>query len=298
MPPGLGLPSGKTTVMQRLGLWAEENEKQSYFVNLDPAVKETFFEANIDIRDNVNYKEVMKQYNLGPNGAITTSLNLFATKFDQVLDILKRRAKSSALDYIFIDTPGQIEVFTWSASGQIISESLAATFPTIMLFCIDTPRCSSPTTFMSNMLYACSVLYRSQLPLVCIFNKSDILPADSIIEWMKDYEAFQDAVDADPVGESGYLGSLNRSLCLVIDEFYKTLPAVPVSAASGLGFDRLEQAFIEARGAYVDDYLPILRERIAASTRREQARQEAELGRLQEDMKEDANGGEREAEGR
>lgn len=33
----------------------------------------------------VKYKEVMKQYNLGPNGGILTSLNLFATRFDQVL---------------------------------------------------------------------------------------------------------------------------------------------------------------------------------------------------------------------
>lgn len=37
-----------------------------------------------DIRDTVNYKEVMKQYGLGPNGGIVTSLNLFATRFDQV----------------------------------------------------------------------------------------------------------------------------------------------------------------------------------------------------------------------
>jgi len=32
----------------------------------------------------VNYKNVMKQYGLGPNGGILTSCNLFATRFDQV----------------------------------------------------------------------------------------------------------------------------------------------------------------------------------------------------------------------
>ena len=32
----------------------------------------------------MKYKEVMKQYGLGPNGGIVTSLNLFATRFDQV----------------------------------------------------------------------------------------------------------------------------------------------------------------------------------------------------------------------
>lgn len=31
----------------------------------------------------VNYKNVMREYSLGPNGGILTSLNLFATRFDQ-----------------------------------------------------------------------------------------------------------------------------------------------------------------------------------------------------------------------
>lgn len=35
--------------------------------------------------------------------------------------------------YVFIDTPGQIEVFTWSASGQIITETLASAFPTVSI---------------------------------------------------------------------------------------------------------------------------------------------------------------------
>ena len=57
---------------------------KSYYVNLDPAVKTVPFAANIDIRDTVDYKAVMREYGLGPNGAIMTSLNLFATRFDQV----------------------------------------------------------------------------------------------------------------------------------------------------------------------------------------------------------------------
>lgn len=57
---------------------------RGYVMNLDPAVMTLPFGANIDIRDTVRYKDVMKQFNLGPNGGILTSLNLFATKFDEV----------------------------------------------------------------------------------------------------------------------------------------------------------------------------------------------------------------------
>lgn len=46
-----------------------------------------------DICDTVKYKEVMKQYGLGPNGGIVTSLNLFSTRFDQVMGFIERKAK-------------------------------------------------------------------------------------------------------------------------------------------------------------------------------------------------------------
>lgn len=58
--------------------------------------------------------------------------------------------------HILVDTPGQIEIFTWSASGSIITEAIASSVPTVVAYIIDTPRTTAPATFMSNMLYACS----------------------------------------------------------------------------------------------------------------------------------------------
>jgi hypothetical protein len=57
--------------------------------------------------------------------------------------------------HVLLDTPGQIEIFTWSASGAIITDAVAGTFPTIVAYVLDTPRSAAPATFMSNMLYAC-----------------------------------------------------------------------------------------------------------------------------------------------
>ena len=72
---------------------------------------------------------------------------------------------------MLFDTPGQIEVFTWSASGAIITESLASSFPTVVAYVMDTARCVNPVTFMSNMLYACSIMYRTKLPFIVVLNK-------------------------------------------------------------------------------------------------------------------------------
>ncbi|CAF5229747.1 unnamed protein product, partial [Rotaria magnacalcarata] len=77
--------SGKTTFIQRINAHLHTEKMPPYVINLDPAVHELPYPCNVDIRDTVNYKQVMKQYSLGPNGAIVTSLNLFATTFDQLL---------------------------------------------------------------------------------------------------------------------------------------------------------------------------------------------------------------------
>ena len=41
----------------------------------------------------------MKQYNLGPNGGILTSLNLFATKIDQIINLLGKAGEATTRYY-------------------------------------------------------------------------------------------------------------------------------------------------------------------------------------------------------
>ncbi|KAG8946997.1 hypothetical protein FRC04_011294 [Tulasnella sp. 424] len=89
-----------------------DSPRPSYILNLDPAVTYMPFEANIDIKDAINYSEVMKRDVPGtcnhlslvhrrryPTtsttwGGILTALNLFTTTFDQVLGTVEKRAES------------------------------------------------------------------------------------------------------------------------------------------------------------------------------------------------------------
>jgi len=281
--------AGKSTFVQQIAshLHARTPPAPPYVLNLDPAVSRLPFEANIDIRDTVNYQEVMKQYNLGPNGGIMTALNLFTTKFDQVLDLVEKRA--AEVDYVILDTPGQIEIFTWSASGSIITDAIASSLPTVVAYVIDTPRTTAPATFMSNMLYACSILYKTKLPFILVFNKTDVQAHDFALEWMTDFEAFQAALAThggarDAEGEPTYMNSLMNSMSLVLDEFYKNLKAVGVSSVTGAGIKEFFDAVDASRAEYEAEYLPELER---ARRRKEETLQRAKedsMNRLVKDL--------------
>ena len=295
--------------MQRINSHLHSQRSPPYVLNLDPAVRNVPFDSNIDIRDSVNYKEVMKQYNLGPNGGILTSLNLFATKIDQIITLLEKRtapppptekpSTAKPIKHILIDTPGQIEVFVWSASGSILLDSLASSFPTVIAYIIDTPRTSSTSTFMSNMLYACSILYKTKLPMILVFNKTDVQDASFAKEWMTNFEAFQAALrreegegsfggmeggDGNLGGGSGYMGSLLSSMSLMLDEFYRHLSVVGVSSMTGLGVKEFFDAVADKAKEYERDYKPELERRREGRQAEKEGKREQELGNLMQNM--------------
>ncbi|GES61637.1 putative ATP binding protein [Aspergillus terreus] len=297
--------SGKTTFMQRINSYLHSQKRIPYVLNLDPAVYSVPFESNIDIRDSINYKEVMKQYNLGPNGGIITSLNLFATKVDQIISLLEKRTapnpgnpSAKPIEHILVDTPGQIEVFVWSASGSIFLETLASSFPTVIAYVIDTPRTSSTSTFMSNMLYACSILYKTKLPMILVFNKTDVQDAEFAKEWMTDFDKFQQALREEEEsgafgseggaggagGGSGYMGSLLNSMSLMLEEFYRHLNVVGVSSMTGDGIDEFFEAVEEKRQEFERDYKPELERKKKEREEMKANQREMELGKLMKDM--------------
>ncbi|EDX00843.1 GPN-loop GTPase 1 [Drosophila yakuba] len=253
--------SGKTTFTRSLIQHAQE-KFNPYVVNLDPACREVPYAAHVDIRDTVNYREVMKQYQLGPNGGIVTALNMFTTKMAQFAELV-RRAGERGHKWCVIDTPGQIEVFTWSASGSIITEGLATMFPTIVVYVMDVQRSVCPTTFMSNMLYACSILYKTRLPFLVALNKIDLQDCSFVLDWMTDFEAFQEAQEE----EQSFVSNLTRTMSLTLDTFYENLSTCGVSAKTGVGYAQLLTKILDCVAEYERDYKPVyekkLQERLA-----------------------------------
>lgn len=122
---------------------------------------------------------------------------------------------------------------------------------------MDVVRCTSPITFMSNMLYACSILYKSKLPFIIALNKSDLHDHKFALNWMTNFEEFLgngyflktflkvlmlnllkflDALE----NEKSYVSNLSRSMALMLDSFYSEINAVGVSATENTGIRQME----------------------------------------------------------
>jgi GTPase SAR1 family protein len=242
---------GKTTLLHRLSLSGRVLKTRLFLINLDPAAGYMPYCCNIDIRDTVNYKNIMNTYGLGPHGGIMTALNLFATKFDHVISMCQKQCDLHT-SFIIADTPGQIEIFSWSAAGSIMTEALASSFPTQLAFVVDTIRCHNPQTFVCNMLQACSILYKTRLPLYLIFNKCETSGYLFVTEWISDFKKFQKALDE----EESYFASLSCSMSLALEEFYRNLDHIGLSALTGLNIESFFSIATVARHEYFTYYLP------------------------------------------
>lgn len=267
--------SGKTTLVSKLA----ETVPNGYFINLDPACMDPPYSPNIDIRDTVNYKEVMKEYGLGPNGAIVTSLNLYSTKIDQLISVIQSKDTLTILD-----TPGQIEVFTWSASGSVITEALATIAPTVYLYVVDTARCvENPNTFMANMTYACSIMYKTRLPLIIVFTKTDVTSCETLNQWMDDYQTFLDALDT----HESYSNELQRSLCYALDEFYNMITHCGVSSKTGDGIPKLLELINSAKKQYYEEYYQQKMKVKERLEKEKENKKKKDLERFKQDRKEE-----------
>ncbi|EJW03310.1 hypothetical protein EDEG_00219 [Edhazardia aedis USNM 41457] len=240
--------SGKTTFSQRLYSWLTTDSKlltnciddetglnkYIFSVNIDPAVLNAKMPLNEDIRDSVDYEDVMTNYNLGPNGAIVTCLNLYLLKVDSFIKKIEDKSHNIP-HYVIIDTPGQIEAFTWSSPGLVLVESLKALekYKLSILYVIDSVISTKPTNFIANMLYAASLSSRFQCEISLIFNKSDLLcqeSRDTLNKWFEDYNYFRSSLDQESMSTP-----MISSLALYFEEFYSLLKKCFVSSFVGIG---------------------------------------------------------------
>ena len=183
--------SGKSTLTKFLVELANERGPKAIAVNLDPAVEETPYEPHVDVRNYVTVGEFMKK-GLGPNGALIASVASLANFIRDIEEDIEEYKP----DLVFIDTPGQLELFAYRSSGPVILRTLIGDHPAMTLFLMDAPFFEDPLSIVSALSLASSVAVRMGLPQVNAVTKADLLLPEILEEVIP------------RLSEEGYLESL------------------------------------------------------------------------------------------
>ncbi len=231
--------SGKSTLTQALSEWMGNNELDSVKVNFDPAAELMPYVPDVDVRRYVDYKEIMVKHNLGPNGALTMSVDYLIHYVEELRDEIDEFGGNYAL----IDLPGQLEIVAFRRLGPKILKELTKGVRAVMLFVVDARLAADPASAFSSALLALSTLYRVGLPLVLAVNKVDVFMDEKadlngltrsiyLVRMMSDEYSCVDASSKALFMET----DTTQKLCEVIREALGH-EVIPVSAKELIGLD-------------------------------------------------------------
>jgi len=227
--------SGKSMLTSKILEYYQKNGVFASVLNLDPGVESLPYRPDVDVRDYVDIVQIMKQYDLGPNGSMIMANDLIASKIDDI----QNEIHGVNPDYLIVDTPGQIELFAYRASGPFFIQNIDASEKT-NVFLYDGTMIVSPSNFISISLLATSIKLRLGLPTINVMTKADLIPdkIDQVLKWSSDPISLEEELKTLEGETYSFATDILRTLN--IGEFAGDL--IPISNLTGEGMVNLQAA--------------------------------------------------------
>lgn len=226
--------SGKSTMVYAFQVWMNSQGLDCVTVNLDPGAESLSFTPDVDVRDWVDLSTLMEEQDLGPNGAQVAAADMLALNAKEIADVLE----TFETNYFLIDTPGQIELFTFRSSGPAIIDAFGRE-DSAFIYLNDPSLVRTASGFVSAVLLSAIVQFRHALPFLNVLSKADLLPEpdlERVVKWSLDPFALYEALFAD--------GATPKTLLDV--EFLKSMETIgvyrrlhPVSSELTFGFEEV-----------------------------------------------------------
>ncbi|MEM4594111.1 MAG: ATP/GTP-binding protein, partial [Zestosphaera sp.] len=164
--------SGKTSLAAAFSEWlAKEFSSSVSIVNLDPAVEKLPYNPDFDVRELIDFRKLMSEEGLGPNGAMIRAVDMLAEKNKEILTRLRKLKR----DYILVDTPGLSELFLLRDSGPKVVKALKKVALPIVIYLNDVTASKTPAEAVVTYLMSLVVRLRLDVPVIPVLSKSDLL---------------------------------------------------------------------------------------------------------------------------
>ncbi len=229
--------SGKSSLTGAFMGWMQKQGFDAITVNLDPGIENAPYVPDIDIREWIKMRDIMKEHGVGPNGAQIIAADMLAMNLDE----MKEMIDSFETEYVIFDTPGQMELFVLRQSGKYLIEALGAE-KSMIGFLFDPIISRTPSGFISLLLQAASIEVRFNIPFMGILTKSDLLEDDSIekiLNWSKDILDLEEAIHNE---QPSMHNQLSVEFLSAIKSFGAGQKLIPASSTYGFGMEDIYNA--------------------------------------------------------
>jgi len=224
--------SGKSAMTGAFQSWMHTQNLDVVTLNLDPGAETLPYSPDIDVRDWVVLKDVMEEHGLGPNGAQILCADLVALNVKEVVELMEK----FDTNYFLIDTPGQIELFTFRESSRVIVDSFGHE-DSALVYLNDPALVKRASGLISSIFLSATTQFRHVLPFINVLAKSDLLTEDEIetvVKWSTDPFALQDALEQEGATPKTVL-DVELLKAMESIGLYKRLQ--PVSSETYFGFE-------------------------------------------------------------
>jgi GTPase SAR1 family protein len=229
--------SGKSMLTSAFNEWLKISKQDVAVVNLDPGALTLPYTTDVDIRDYVDIESLMEEYGLGPNGALIMAADLIADKIEEI----SKEIENLKSDIVLVDTPGQMELFAFRASGPYIANELTKENKAIV-YLFDAVFSVNPLNYVSNLFLSAAVYNRFLIPQVHLLSKCDLLPkeeVEKIVDWSANPKALEIAIEQKLEGTKRLL---SRNMMLAIHKLGLRFLLIPVSAKTNEGMINFNMA--------------------------------------------------------
>src|SRR3989337_1828428 len=183
---------GKATMVGAFHEWMAAQGLDAVNVNLDPGAERVPYEADIDVRDSIRLSEVMEEHGLGPNGAQVLAADMLPMKARELAETMD----TFRTNYFLIDTPGQMELFTFRESSRVVIDALGRE-DSALVYLNDPALARQPSGLISSLLLVATTQFRHSIPFVNVLSKADLLTPEEleqVVKWSLDAFALYDAL--------------------------------------------------------------------------------------------------------
>jgi len=151
------------------------------------------------------------------------------------IENITRDIEAANADLVLVDTPGQMELFAFRASGPYIVEELTKE-PKAVVYMFDAVFSMNPVNYVSNMFLSAAVYNRFFQPQVHVLSKCDLLPkkdVEKIADWSANLNSLEDAINQ----LEGEKRLFNRNMVHAISKLGLRFMLIPISGKTNQGMN-------------------------------------------------------------